>query len=392
MKLRHLIAVLLTVVMLISALPVFYAADGVEFSFSSDVPSGNDVTLGDTVTYTVALDSSSGFSFGTLFFEPSDNLAYVSATLKGESVAAEKAITGENAGAYGIMIIGSPITGSNARLCTITFKVVDEGDISVRFYAYQLTNGASFITPTVNNGTVSHRGKIITTPTITTDSLPEAVMGYSYSYKLVGTYGEFLEYSAIGSLPSGLTLSPDGTISGTPTLYGSFQIVVKATLLDRYESAEKTLTLTILEEPRELQLTDGSVYNVDGEYLAGVAERTTLEAFLSQFKNNSYVKVYDGSGREVSSSSALVGTGYTVSLMHGGERVHTLTVIVLGDVGGNGRIDATDYQRIKMHIFGSLTLEGAYFKAALVSGRANITAMDFQRVKIHIFGTINLHN
>ncbi len=390
MKLRHLIAILLTVSMLISVVPVFFAADGVEFSFSSDVPSGNDVTLGDTVTYTVALDVSSGFSFGTLFFEPSDNLAYVSATFKGESATAEKATVGENAGAYGIMIIGNPITGSNARLCTITFKVVEEGDISVRFYAYQLTNGASFITPTVNNGTVSHRGKIITTPTITTDSLPEAVMGYSYSYRLVGTYGEFLEYSAIGSLPSGLTLSPDGTISGTPTQFGSFTITVKATLLDRYESADKTLTLTILEEPRELQLVDGSDYEIDGERLRGVIEETTLSTLLDRFKNKEGIKVFDGDGTEVTASDEYVGTGYTVSLMHGDEKVHTVTVVVLGDVNGNGRVDSNDYQRIRRYVIGTYNIEGIYFDAARVSGGSDIRPVDYQRVRRHVIGSYNI--
>jgi hypothetical protein len=77
--------------------------------------------------------------------------------------------------------------------------------------------------------------------------------------------------------------------------------------------------------------------------------------------------------------------------MHGDEKVHTVTVVVLGDVNGNGRIDIMDYQRAKMCLFGSLKLDGAFFKATLILGRPNITIMDCQRIKMHLFGTINIY-
>ena len=75
MKSRRVIAVVLSVIMLVTSLfAIFtFAAETVVFSFSSNVPKGSEVAIGETVTYTVSIDSSSGFSFGTLFFAPSDN-------------------------------------------------------------------------------------------------------------------------------------------------------------------------------------------------------------------------------------------------------------------------------------------------------------------------------
>lgn len=60
--------------------------------------------------------------------------------------------------------------------------------------------------------------------TIDTTSLKSAVVGAPYSATLTATSaGDFaLEWSIVaGSLPSGLTLAPNGTISGTPTAVGT---------------------------------------------------------------------------------------------------------------------------------------------------------------------------
>lgn len=391
MRFKRIAAVFLAAVMFVLSVPTVNAAENIVLSFSSSVPSGGEVSLGDTLTYTVSLDANSGFAFGTLFFDPTDNLTYVSSTYKGESVTAERAVAGENEGAYGIIVAGQTVTGTDPELCTITFKVTGKGDTSVRFYVYQLNDGNAFVSSKVNNDTVTHTGMELVKPIITTESLPEAVMGYEYSYKIVGSDDDFLIYSYDGTLPSGMTLDSGGTLSGTPTQFGSFKITVKAALLGELVSDPKELTLTVLDKPRELELEAESGYKIDGELLRKVTEKTNLSSFLASFKNNERIKVFDGNGNEVTSSSAFIGTGYTVSLMHGDEKVHTVTVVVLGDVSGNGRVDPVDYQRIRGHIFGNYSLVGVYLEAALVSGRANVTPVDYQRVRGHIFGNFNIY-
>lgn len=67
--------------------------------------------------------------------------------------------------------------------------------------------------------------------TIQTESLAEAIEGEGYSQQLaaVGGNGGYSWVLAAGSLPSGLTLSPTGTISGTPAGAGTSSFRVRAT-------------------------------------------------------------------------------------------------------------------------------------------------------------------
>ena len=66
---------------------------------------------------------------------------------------------------------------------------------------------------------------------VTTTSLPSAVLGVAYSVQLAATGGVAPYTWAIsaGSLPTGLTLSSTGLLSGTPTASGSFTFTVQVT-------------------------------------------------------------------------------------------------------------------------------------------------------------------
>jgi len=64
---------------------------------------------------------------------------------------------------------------------------------------------------------------------ITTAVLPEAAVGSAYHLTLTAAGGTgCCTWSAVGSLPPGLTLSADGVLSGTPTTAGTFVLEVRA--------------------------------------------------------------------------------------------------------------------------------------------------------------------
>lgn len=394
MKAKKLLSLILATVMLMLTMPsAAFAEESVSFAMSSSVPTGEKVKLGDTVTYTVKVtDGTESTVIGTLYFKPSDNLTYVSATLLGSDTQATKAVSGENAGAYGILVLTDALPVSD-NFCTITFKVTGKGNISVNFYAYNLTSdGVSYMTPTIENGTISHESEALTAPTVLTSELPEAVKGYSYEARLQGTDHDFLTWEATEPLPAGLTLSADGVISGVPEVFGSFTVTVKATLLAEAVSESKSIPLNILENPKRLELDASSGYSIDENgYLNAVIAKTNLSTLLSNFKNGGQAKVFNASGVEVTSDSAYIGTGYTVSLMNGDQKMHTVTVVVRGDVSGNGQVDPIDYQRIRRYLFGNYTLEGAFLEAAKVSGKSTVTPIDYQRVRRHIFGNYNIY-
>lgn len=83
-------------------------------------------------------------------------------------------------------------------------------------------------------------------PTIVTSSLPTGTVQLPYSQNLAAANGvpPYQWSLANGGLPAGLTLSPSGTISGTPAQVGSFPITLR--VQDQaLGAASRTLTLAI---------------------------------------------------------------------------------------------------------------------------------------------------
>ena len=82
-----------------------------------------------------------------------------------------------------------------------------------------------------------------TDPVIATDSLPAASAGVEYTQQLAVSDGRDGTWSVVdGSLPDGLTLSPEGLLDGTPTATGTFTVE----FTDQWGgTATATYTLTV---------------------------------------------------------------------------------------------------------------------------------------------------
>jgi len=81
-------------------------------------------------------------------------------------------------------------------------------------------------------------------PTITTTSLPNSTVGKTYNATLAATGTAPITWGIdSGSLPTGLTLSTDGVISGTPTTTGTANFTVKA--VNSVGEATKALSITV---------------------------------------------------------------------------------------------------------------------------------------------------
>ena len=110
----------------------------------------------------------------------------------------------------------------------------------------------------------------------------------------------------------------------------------------------------------------------------------TTEALLAGLAGGSYT-VTDANDAALS-SGALVGTGAVVTGTAAGEIVR-YTVVVRGDVNGDGRQTATDYLRTKRAVLKIEALEGVYYEAAACfDGRDGLTATDYLSMKRAILG------
>lgn len=103
--------------------------------------------------------------------------------------------------------------------------------------------------------------------------------------------------------------------------------------------------------------------NPSGNYLTGVSPSTSVSAM-----NSAGYTIYSGSAKV---TSGLVGTGMTAVSSSA-----TVTIVVTGDVSGDGKITITDVVKLQKYVVGSGSLSGAYAKAADINGDGKVTITD----------------
>ena len=115
-----------------------------------------------------------------------------------------------------------------------------------------LTNNGTII---VENGGVltgETGGKVVYAPSITTESLPEGKVNEEYSASLTADGSEPIEWSVTqGSLPTGLSLSKGGKITGKPTAPGDYVFTVTAS--NAAGSVSKELTIAVKDPIYSIQ-------------------------------------------------------------------------------------------------------------------------------------------
>ena len=109
--------------------------------------------------------------------------------------------------------------------------------------------------------------------------------------------------------------------------------------------------------------TGGETPKPSGNYLTGVSPSTSVSAM-----NRAGYTIYSGSTKV---TSGLVGTGMTAVSSSA-----TVTIVVTGDVSGDGKITITDVVKLQKSVVGSGSLSGAYAKAADINGDGKVTITD----------------
>ena len=107
----------------------------------------------------------------------------------------------------------------------------------------------------------------------------------------------------------------------------------------------------------------GSVPEPSGSYLTGIAPRTSVDTLIA----GGYT-VYSGSTQV---TSGIVGTGMTAA-----NGAASVTIVVTGDVSGDGKITITDVVKLQSSVTGANRLSGAYAAAADINGDGKVTITD----------------
>ena len=189
-----------------------------------------------------------------------------------------------------------------------------------------------------------------TEPKIITKSLPNAYVGVAYSQKLEAEAGEGVAVSwtiTSGTLPDGLTLNSDGTITGTPTTptTQAVSITVTATAGEGFSAAkcEQNLTISVTKSDAELGgLTVSGQTGFQGHFQYGDVITVT---FTPKPKANT-------------STNALTENTATLTYTPDGGETVTLATATVGD---DGSFTLTyDTKEKKLPIGEDLSLTVAY--------------------------------
>ena len=137
--------------------------------------------------------------------------------------------------------------------------------------------------------------------------------------------------------------------------------------------------------PGSSEPTFQTTYTVNGDLITGITPGTTAETFIQALGASSdyTVTVYEADGKTVNFEN--VGTGNIVKI-YAGTKSYTYTVLLYGDVSGDGIINALDLLKVQKHIIGSNSLSGIYLQAANVKKSGSLSALDLLKLQKHIIG------
>lgn len=106
------------------------------------------------------------------------------------------------------------------------------------------------------------------------------------------------------------------------------------------------------------------------------------------YNKDNYNVVFKNINGEVISDDTLVGTGTTINLVTKDTKdiIQTYTVIIYGDVNGDGEISPSDYVKVKNNILGIEYLNNLYKISGDVNNDEQISPSDYVKIKNKILG------
>ncbi len=140
----------------------------------------------------------------------------------------------------------------------------------------------------------------------------------------------------------------------------------------------------------DLIFRQGDAYqDTSDSTLCGLQAGTTVEDFLSSLNTRAGVTLRDANGK--AKTTGFVATGDVLEKRRVGETPLQLTVVILGDINGDGQANAMDYLLLKRQVLGTYAIPAKARKAANVLASDDINSNDYLLLKRHVLGTFNLY-
>lgn len=141
---------------------------------------------------------------------------------------------------------------------------------------------------------------------------------------------------------------------------------------------EGTLTVHVKQLASDKYIID------EDNTIKGVSPNTSADELKENLIGGETVTIVDKNGNEINSGD--IGTGSVVKTESGEE----YTVIVKGDINGDGKVSTTDLSQLKLHVVESKILQDPYKSAGDINLDGKVTITDVAQLKLVIVGNIEL--
>ncbi len=138
--------------------------------------------------------------------------------------------------------------------------------------------------------------------------------------------------------------------------------------------------------PEDITSSDSQIVKSGGNMFSGFTTNTTVANAKGKFaENGEYMQIRNSAGAVVADTELLC-TGYTVNIVVDSNVKVSYTVVVNGDINGDGSISSSDCIAQSIHISGGATLNGAFLKAADYNNDGEISPSDYIALSVVLKG------
>lgn len=113
-------------------------------------------------------------------------------------------------------------------------------------------------------------------------------------------------------------------------------------------------------------------YKIDGDYVIGFDIGEKVDSVKDNLKNSAI---------EIKSDNKRIGTGDKISF-----NGKTYTVVVYGDLTGDGEVSIADLVKVRQYLLGKTSLSGAYKESANVDDKSGISIADLVKIRQYLLG------
>ena len=128
--------------------------------------------------------------------------------------------------------------------------------------------------------------------------------------------------------------------------------------------------------------------NKDNNYIKGYGFNTSVDNIKNNVNGRANVVVTNSSGNAISGGS-LVGTGSTLTISDGTSS-YSYTVVIKGDINGDGNINSADLLKIRQYLVGTVNLSDSFKDSADVNRDGKLNSADLLIIRQQLLGTYNI--